>query len=393
MSLRRWITIIALSALIIAAIIYGFVPKPVDVELAKAAKAPLMVTIEEEGETRVKDRFIISAPVAGYMRRVELEAGERVKDGQVVGMIEPIRANPLDPRSRAEAEASLSAAREALNSARENARSREAEADLALKELDRAKKLFSEGHISKGILDQAESDARKREADLLSAKAAVKAASFELERARAVLYHPAVEKGVKVDVNSPVSGRVLKIHKESAGVVNAGDEIMDVGDPERLEVKVELLSSDAVKVKPGTPVVFERWGGDAPLMGKVRTIEPAGFTKVSSLGVEEQRVLVIVEIASEPEKWKHLGDGYSLEAKFILWEGKDVLQAPAGALFRYKDGWAVFVREKNRARLRQVEVGHTNGLASEIISGLSEGESVIIHPDESLKDGSRVKVR
>jgi HlyD family secretion protein len=190
-----------------------------------------------------------------------------------------------------------------------------------------------------------------------------------------------------------VSGRVLKVHRESEGVVNAGEPLLDVGNPGSIEVKVEVLSADAVKIRKGTPVLFERWGGDTPLEGTVQVVEPSGFTKVSSLGVEEQRVLVIIDITSPPGTWQRLGDGYRLEASFIIWEGKEVLQTPASALFRVGDGWAVFTVVNRRARLRAVEVGHRNGLTAEILSGLTEGEMVITNPDDSIRDGMRVRLR
>ncbi len=191
----------------------------------------------------------------------------------------------------------------------------------------------------------------------------------------------------------PVTGSVLKIHHESEGAVNAGDPLIDIGDPSQLEVKVEVLSADAVNIRPGTSVLFERWGGDKPLTGKVTIVEPEAFTKVSSLGVEEQRVLVIADITSLPESWQRLGDEYRVEASFIVWEGDDVLQVPESALFRKDSGWAVFVMKDKKARLREVQVGHRNGLAAEIISGISEGETVIIYPDESIRDGVRVRIR
>ena len=393
----KWITIIVIAVLVILAVVYGFIPKPVPVDVIKVSRGMLKVTVEEEGKTRVRDRFILSAPVAGYMRRIELEAGDPVAKGQKVAELEPLKSQALDPRSRAEAEAAIAAAQAALNSAQENSRSVEAEADYAKKKLERSKKLYDEGYISKEMFDQAETQAKQTEANHLAAEAAVKTAGFELEKARAALLHSAKEEGGDhagiISVQSPVSGQVLKIHHESAGVVNPGESLIDIGNLKNMEVKVEVLSADAVKIKSGTPVLFERWGSDTQLSGKVRTIEPAGFTKISSLGVEEQRVLVIVDITSEPEKWQRLGDGYSLEASFILWDGKDVLQIPASALFRNKDGWAVFVVEDSRAHFRKVEPGHSNGLAAEIVSGLTEGEMVIIHPDESIKNGMRIRVK
>ncbi len=287
------------------------------------------------------------------MRRIELDVGDHVKKGQVVVELEPLRSAVLDPRSRAEAE-------------------------YAKSNLERIKKLYDEGYASKDALEQAESEAKRTEANRLSAGAAVKVAKYELDKARTALRYSAAEGitnyGRIVAIRTPVNGRVLKIHHESEGVVNSGEPLIDIGDSGKLEVKVELLSADAVKIKPGTTVLFERWGSDPALSGKVRVIEPAGFTKISSLGVEEQRVLVMADITSLPESWQRLGDGYRVDARFIIWEGKDVLQVPASALFRMGEGWAVFVVKNKRAHLRQVEIGHRTGLVAEIVSGISEGE-------------------
>lgn len=397
MRFYRWIIVIAIAAVVILAIGYGLLPKPVPVDAIKTSRGSLRVTIDEEGKTRVKDRYVISAPVAGFMRRIELEVGDRVKRGQTMVELEPLRSDVLDPRSRAEAEASVSAAQAALDAALENARAVAAEAEYARQKLERLKKLFDEALVSKDQLEQAESDAKRAEANLLSTKASVNASRSELEKARAALRYSAAENAVNhkrlVAISSPVDGRVLKIHHESEGVMNKGEPLVDIGDPVKLEVKVEVLSADAVNIKPGTPVLFERWGGDKPLSGKVRIVEPTAFTKISSLGVEEQRVLVIADIISLPESWQKLGDGYRVEASFIIWEGKDVLQIPASALFRKGDRWAVFVVEDNRAHQRQVEVGHHNGVTAEIVFGLSEGELVITHPDDSIKEGTRVRMK
>jgi HlyD family secretion protein len=392
----RWIIIIAISIAVILAIVYGFMPRPVPVDIAKASRGPLTVTIEEEGKTRVKDRFVISAPVSGFMRRIELDVGDSVKKGQVVVELEPLRSPVLDPRSRAMAEAAVLAAEAALKAAEENARAMAANAEYAKSNFERIKKLFVEGYVSKDAFERAGSEAKRTEANLLSAEAVVQVARFELDRARTALRYSAAEgimnHGRIVAIHTPVDGRVLKIHRESEGIVNLGEPLIDIGDPGKLEVKVEVLSVDAVKIKIGTPVFFERWGGD-PALGKVRLIEPAGFTKISALGVEEQRVRIVADIISPPESWQRLGDGYSVDARFIIWEGKDILQIPAGALFRKDKYWAVFVVKNKRAHLRQVEIGHRTGLVAEIVSGISEGEMVIMHPDELIKDGTYVRMR
>jgi len=357
----------------------------------------MRVTIDEEGKTRVRDRFVISAPVAGFLRRIELEVGDPVKKGQVIAELEPLRSSVLDPRARAEALAAVSSAQAALHAAKENGRAAEAAADYAAKNFERQKKLFEMGYVARDTIEQADADAKRTGAALLSAEAAVRAARFDLERAQSLLGHSAAE-GVSdreriVQVRAPSAGSVLKLHHESEGVVNSGDPIIDIGDPSKIEVKVEVLSADAVQIRPGTPVLFERWGGTEPLSGVARIVEPAAFTKISSLGVEEQRVLVIADITSLPETWKRLGDAYRAEASFIIWEGRDVLHVPASALFRKGEGWAVFCYENRRARLREVTVGHRNGLVAEIVKGITEREMVITHPDESIKDGSRVRMR
>lgn len=396
-NVRRRIVVIAIIVSVVLAVAYGFMPGPVAVDVVKAVRGPLRVTIDEEGKTRVQDRFVISAPVSGYMRRIKLDVGDNANKGQTVVVLEPMRSNVLDPRSRAEAEAAVSAARAVLNSAEENARAAAADAEYSRQKLVRNRKLYDEGYIARDLFEQSDSEAKRTEANRLSAEAAVKTAKSELERTRAALRYSAaegtVDHGQIVAVRTPVAGRVLKIHRESEGVVNSGDPLIDIGDPSKLEVKVEALSADAVNIKAGTPVIFERWGGDASLEGKVKTIEPAAFTKISSLGVEEQRVLVIAVITSLPESWQRLGDGYRVEASFIIWEGKDVLKVPASALFRKGNGWAVFVMKDKKSQLREVRVGHRNGLEAEIISGVSEGEMVIVHPDESIKDGARVRMR
>jgi HlyD family secretion protein len=394
---RRRIFIITVAVIIVLAVAYGFMPKPLPVDVAQALRGPMRVTIDEEGKTRVRDRFVISAPVAGYLRRLELEVGDPVKKGQVVAELEPLRSSVLDPRARAEALAAVSSAQAGLHAAKENAHAAESAAEYAKKNFERQKKLFGMGYIARDTIEQADADAKRTEASLLSAEAAVKVARSDLERAQSLLGHSAAEGAADreriVAVRAPAAGRLLKLHHESEGVVNSGDPIIDTGDPEKIEVKVEVLSADAVRIKTGTPVLFERWGGAEPLSGAVRIVEPAAFTKVSSLGVEEQRVLVIADITSLPETWKRLGDAYRVEASFIIWEDRNVLQVPASALFRKGEGWAAFVYENRRARLREVIVNHRNGLVAEIVSGLAEKEMVITHPDESIKDGSRVRIR
>lgn len=395
--LRRKILIISIVLIVIMAIIYGFLPKTQAVDLVSISRGPLQITIEEEGRTRLKDRFTISAPTAGYMRRIDAKVGDPVKKGQIVAVLEPLRSQALDPRSRATAEATLTAAEASLNAAIEKERVTSADVDYTEQRLERLKALYAKGSISKDQFDQIDSEAKKARAIQRSAKAAVTVANSELKRAKITLQNfTSVKENGKHDtvkVNSPVSGAVFRIYHESEGTVNVGEPLMDIGDARNLEVRVEVLSSDAVKIKQGTAVLFKRWGRDEPLTGSVRLIEPAGFTKVSSLGVEEQRVLVIIDITSPPEQWRVLGDAYRLEAHFIVWEGKDILQVPVSALFHFGTKWAVFVEDKGRARRRIVDVGQRNGLSAEIISGLKENEKVVAYPEDTITDGTKIQAR
>lgn len=397
MQKKRWFLVSALLAAIALAIGYAFLPKAVPVETVKVARGTLAVTVQEEGKTRVKDRFTVSSPVAGIAGRVALEVGDRVTRGQTLVSIEPAPPPFLDRRRQETAQARIDAAVAALESAKENARATAARETYARANLDRTAKLQESGIATRDALEAAESQAGQEAATLRAAEAAVKVAESELEAARAELLSSTTNGSrspkERVAVRSPVGGRVLAVPHKSEGAVREGEPLIVIGNPGSLEVEVDVLSADAVRIRPGQQVRFTRWGGEGTLEGTVATVEPAGFTKVSALGVEEQRVLVIAEITSPRERWSGLGDGYRLEASFLLWEGNEVLQVPSGALFRQGDGWAAFVAEQGKARLRPVQVGKRNGLSAEILSGLSEGESVIVHPNEQIRDATRVRER
>jgi len=243
-------------------------------------------------------------------------------------------------------------------------------------------------------VDRAVAEEERSRAQLRSARFAADTARYDMEAAQTALRYAAEPANRQpIEVRSPVAGAVLKIPRKSEGVVDAGQPLMEIGDPRALEVEVDVLSADAVRLHPGTDVEFERWGGDGKLEGKVRMVEPVGFTKVSALGVEEQRVWVIVDFTSPAEQWQSLGDGYRVEASFILWQGKDVLQVPASALFREGEGWALFVVQGDKAIKRTVKVGQRNGLRAQILSGINAGDKVIVHPDDQVHDGVRVVVR
>jgi HlyD family secretion protein len=377
-------------------ILWAFLPRPVPVDTARVSRGPLRVTVEEEGKTRLKDRFVISAPVSGYADRVDLDVGDSVRRGQAVATLEPLRAEALDPRARAAAEARVSAAGAALRAAEARVREAGATDAYASELLERTRRLAEAGLTPKDSLDRVESEALRAHAAKGAASAAADAARHEVAEAKAMLIRGGTASGSggeKVTVRSPVAGQVMAVRHESEGVVPAGAPLLVVGDPGRIEVAVDVLSEDAVRIRPGTPVRFERWGGEGILEGKVRVVEPAAFTKVSALGVEEQRVFVIVDITSPGRLWERLGDGYRLEASFILWEEGDVLQVPAGAVFRNGDRNAVYVLEGSRAKLRAAGIGRRNGLSAQVLSGLAEGETVIVHPGNAVSDGQRVRPR
>ncbi len=389
---------LGLTALIVAAALaWGFMPRPLPVDIAATQRAPLRVTVEEEGRTRVIDRYVVSAPVAGYARRIELDVGDTVAQGQTLVALEPLRSEVLDPRSRATAEARVAAAQATLQVAEQNARAAATDADIAKKEFVRRKTLAADGRISREERDRAEASMQRTEAAQRSATFAVDVAHHELEAARTALeYSAARANGItpeQVEVHAPISGHVLSIPRQSEGVVTAGQALIEVGDPAALEIEIEVLSADAVRIQAGMPVEFTRWGGTDPLQGRVRTVEPTGFTKISALGVEEQRVRIIADLTTPADTWMRLGDGYRVEADFILWQGEDVLQIPASALFRNGDGWAVFRVDGSRARLQPVEIGHNNGFAAEIISGLEVDDRVIVHPSDAVEDNVRIAPR
>jgi HlyD family secretion protein len=391
---RRRIVLGIIALLIAAALAYGFRPQPIDVDTAPVRRGPLQVAIEQEGRTRVVDRYVITAPVSGYARRIALDAGDAVQRGATLVELEPVRAEALDARHRAEALARINAASSTAEGAAQRAGAAATAAQLTRNEFLRVEALRQSGHATAADEDRTASAAVRAAAELRSALFGVATARHELDAAQTALkYTGSAGTGAPLPVRAPVSGSVLRIPRKSEGPVAAGQALVEIGDPRALEVEVDLLSADAVQVHPGTAVLFERWGGAAPLKGVVRVVEPAGFTKVSALGVEEQRVWVIVALTSPAPDWQRLGDGYRVEARLIVWEANDVLQLPASALFRDGDGWAAFVIEQGKARKRRVSIGHGNGLQTELVAGIDAGARVIVHPDDRIRDGVLVDNR
>ena len=382
---------------IVVMLLVGFWPQPILVEVVTVTKAPLTVAIEEDGQTRLIDRYRISAPVAGVASRVEFEVGDAVAKGQTLLNITPLAARILDPRSRAQAVAEIAAAQAALLGAEQQVNAVVASKDLADNELRRLRTLMQRQLVAQDSLDRATADAASQAAALRSAQFNVEVRRYELQARRSTLeYQTLLAEGEAIEpvlVRAPVAGEVLKIHHACEGPVETGLPLMEIGNPAALELVVDVLSMDAIKIQTGMRVLFERWGGDAPLEGIVRTVEPVGFTKVSALGVEEQRVWVVVAITSNVDQWQRLGDGYRVEARFILWDEDDVLQLPASSVFRYRDGWAVFVINGGRAQRRPVTIGQRNGLSVQILAGVDSGDRVLDHPSDEVDEGVSVRAR
>lgn len=385
-----------IGAAAIVVIAMAIRPQPVWVDAATATRQPLEVTIVEEGRTRVQDRYVVSAPVAGYLRRIELEVGERVEQGQLLTRLEPLRSEALDPRSRAEAQARVAAAQASLAAAEEQVAAAEADNKLASQELVRIRQLAEKQLVSVEVLQQTEAAATRAAAALRSSRFGVDVARHELQAARMrVSVSAASGQGSSsdlVDILAPVSGAVLQRLRQSEGVVSPGQALLELGDPAALEVVVDVQSFDAVQIQPGTEVRLTGWGGE-PLMALVRTVEPVGFTQVSALGVEEQRVRVVLGMTSPREQWALLGDGYRVDAHFILWRSDDVLVVPESAIFRRAGETYVFVIDADVAVQRAVSTGRGDGFRISILDGLNEGEQVVRHPDNSLSDGVRVRSR
>ena len=363
-------------------------PKPVPVEMVQVQRGDLTVTIDEQGKTRARDRYLVAAPVTGRLTRLEWREGDRVNRGQVVAWLYP---SPLDPRELAEVQARVQMTMALQRAAEEKAKESQAVHEQAKRERDRYERLFKLGGISRQAYEQAEKTEITSARDLEATRSRAKAAAYEVESSRARLLSAEKNQGKTgglITVSSPVSGRVLKIQEKSERVLPAGTPLLVLGDPTRLEVVVDLLSSEAVKVKPDMPVILENWGGDQRLRARVRLIEDQGFTKVSALGIEEQRVNVVADLMDPPGP---LGDDYRVEARIVIWEGQNILKIPASALFRSGTEWAVFTDRSGRARKQIVEVGHRTPREAEIVKGLKEGDRVISHPTNQIEEGVRIK--
>ena len=390
---RTWIWAAAVAA-VVAAFVWAFWPRAIEVEAAVARQARFEQGIEEDGRTRLKDRYTISAPVAARLERITLHEGDSVAAGDTVAMLRPAMSPMVDDRSRAEAQARLRAASASVD--RASARSERARIALqeALLEQQRTERLAADGFVAASKLDSVRLGLAGARRELETAAAERDLAGHEREQALAALqqFTGGARAGAALAVRSPVAGVVLRIAQPSENTLPAGAPLLDIGDPQHMEVVSELLTTDAVQAQPGRRVVIERWGGP-PVEGTVRRVDPAAFTKVSALGIEEQRVITVIDITSPPQQWRAMGDGFRVVVRVITNRVEPALVVPVGALFPHQGGMAVYRVDAGRARLQPVEVGGRNGTDAWVRTGLEAGQQTIVYPPATVVDGRRVKVR
>jgi HlyD family secretion protein len=379
---RRWLPYLG-AVVLVALLVAGFWPKPVPVETGEAVVGTLRSTINEEGKTRIKQRYLVSAPVSGQLRRLPFKPGAEVTANQtIVATIDPVQPSLLDVRTRTSTEAKRDSAAANLERAKVNH-------NFASSELRRFERLFASKTISVQEFESAqlrESSAAKEQA---AAESALRQAEAELQQLGSDTtgngYGPATE------IKAPASGRVLRVFEENARVVTSGTPLLEIGDPTDLEVVIEVLSRDGASIPPSAKVEFEQWGSGAAMTGTVRMVEPAAFTKISALGVEEQRVNVIADLLTPAQERRNVGDNFRVEARIVVWEAADALKVPAGALFRQQDHWATFVIVEGRAQLRKVQVGRSSGAEMQVLDGLKRGDQVVLYPGSRVQSGQRVR--
>lgn len=393
--MRKRLIKVAIVVLALGALgFWAFRPRPVPADFGTAERGPLRVTVEDEGRTRVRDRYVVSAPVPGRMRRIELEPGDAVVAGKtLIARFEPSDPALLDVRTRAELDARVRAAESTLGGARAERERIRADLAFADAELKRARGLVEQRVIAPRELDAAARGAESLARALQSAEFAVRTAEHNLEVARAGLLQARSGRTTAIPLYSPVNGVVLRRLVESEAVVPMGQPLVEVGDLQAVEIVADLLSSAAVRVQAGQAVLVEQWGGDRPLNGRVRRIEPSGFTKISALGVEEQRVNVLIDFEEPRERWQALGDGYRVEVRIVIWARDDVLKVPTSSLFRHQTEWAVYVVEGGVARRRAVVIGQQSGLEAEVLKGLEPGARIVLYPSDAIADGVEVAAR
>ena len=418
-----------IAALIVAGLGYAFMPRPVEVDLVKVDRGNVQVTVDEDGKTRIREKYVVSAPLNGRILRIGLDPGDEVEAGKtLLTMIEPRDPELLDARAVAQAEARVKAAEATLKQIEPKFAETSAAQELAETNAARMRKAFQGKGISEAELDEAEYNLRQKGEALRSMKMSEEIARFELEQAQAALLRsrPQTDQPAPIrpasallndlgdpprgngepasagvndsnawnfPVYSPINGRVLRVMQESSSVVTPGTPLVEVGDSTDLEVEIDVLSRDAAQIHPGDLVLLEHWGGGPPLKGRVRVVEPSGFTKISTLGVEEQRVWVIVDLVQPPEERPTLGDGFRVEARVVIDEAQNALRVPTSALFRAGEEHAVFSVKEGVVHKQPVKVGRQNGLEAEILTGLAEGDQIVLHPSDQIDEGVKVKQR
>lgn len=392
-SLFRWLASLLVLAAMATAIFMAFQPKPVAVDVVQVESGPMKVTVNEDGKTRIRERYVVSTPLVGRLLRVDVEPGDPVqRNGERIAVLTPRDPELLDSRELKQAEMRVKAREAALSRATPNVERAKAELEYAESDLGRIRKIAESRAVTRDEVDQAKREYRVAQQDYRSAVFSEVIVKYELELAKAALIRTQGGSDDLSDFNifSPIDGCVLRVLQESATIVDAGTPLMEVGDPHDLEVVVDVLSTDAVKIRPGASAILERWGGDLPLMGKVRLVEPSAFTKISSLGVEEQRVNVIIDLVADASQEQTLGDGFRVEARIVIWEADDVLKLPNGALFREGDSWSVFLVQDDVALLRAVQIGKQNERETQVVAGLDAGVELILHPGDKIFDGTKI---
>jgi HlyD family secretion protein len=388
--------VIGVVGVVAVGLVLAWMPQPVPVDLGRVERGPLAVTVDEDGQARVKDRYVVSAPLTGSLARVELDAGSTVKAGDVLARLVPVAPPLLDARTRSTSEAQLAAALAAERQVSAQIERAVAAKSFAEGEARRFRALHQKGTIPETELERALLSERTASAELDSLRFGARVASHEAQMARAALSRLGPGKGDKateqLEVPSPVTGKVLKVFHKNEGVVQAGTQLVEIGDPAALEIAVDVLTTDAVRIKPGATVTIDRWGGKA-LDARVRHVEPSAFTRIGALGVEEQRVNVLIDIVVPHAEWAELGDGYRVEAHVVVYEAAAVVQVPSSAVFRRGANWAAYRVEAGKARETRVEIGQSTGQRVEIKKGLAPGAEVVLHPSDRVIDGVEVAPR
>jgi HlyD family secretion protein len=386
-----WSIVLAVAAFAVYA---ALAPKTVAVETVAVARAPMRVTVDEEGETRLRRRFVVSAPVSGRVLRIESRPGDAVSAGQTVAVIQPAAPTPLDARTQSAAQAQVSAATAVVTRAQAERQRLTVEVKQADADAARARTLFESGAGSREMAEQAAARAAGLREAITASESAVRAAEFEAAAAKAALISRGdAASGRAVTVTAPIAGQILRRMQESEAVVPAGAPLIEIGSLDDLEIIADFLSADAVRIKPGAAVVIDRWGGEGTLAGRVQRVEPSGFMKISALGVEEQRVNVVIDFADPRERRASLGDGFRVEVRVVVWENPSALTVATSSLFRTEGEWSVFVVEGDLLRRRTVRIGQRNEQAAEVLDGLKDGDRVVAYPGESLVDGTRVRTQ